>query len=126
MAELGLGLSSSTRSQDFFGAQSSIQVEYVKGTTSFVGISNGDDFACTLYEIDPFDTAAKDLFALLARKDGVKGARFTKDEHCFRNLIATLYEADPQYDRRRSSKRAIWGQVGVGDARYLAAIDAID
>jgi hypothetical protein len=36
-----------------------------------------------------------------------------------------LYEADEQYDHRGGQRRQVWSQIGVGDARYLAAIDAI-
>ena len=38
----------------------------------------------------------------------------------------TLYEADEQYDHKGGPSRVIWGQIGIGDARYLAAIDEIN
>lgn len=126
MAELGLSLSSAEKTLDFFGDENAIQVEYDGGTASFIGVSNGQHFTCSIYDVDPFDMLARKLFTLLAKHDGTtKGARFDPSEYCFRNTIVTLYEADKQYDHKGRGRRVIWSQVGVGDERYLAAIDAL-
>lgn len=125
MEALGLGPSSTSRTMDYFGDENAIQVEYEKGTASFIGIAGGRHFECSIYDVDPFDTPARELFRLLAKHDGAKGARFTKAGCLLRNSIVTLYEADTQYDRNSRSRRVIWGQVGLGDARYLAAIPMV-
>ncbi|MNV81898.1 hypothetical protein D3C71_1755930 [compost metagenome] len=64
-----------------------------------------------------FDTPAKDLFALAADLDASGSHRFNRNEYMFPNQILTLWHADTQYDPRE--RRVIWGQVGLGDARYL-------
>lgn len=125
MSDLGLALSSSNNDLDFFGEESAVQVEYQDGSVSFIGVSCGVRFDVSIDEVDPFDIPAPALFRLLAKCDGAEDARFDECQHCFRNSIVTLYEADDQYDRKGGRRRVIWGQIGVGDARYLAAIDTI-
>jgi hypothetical protein len=125
MAELGMELARAKPRTDFFGDENAIQVEYIDDTASFIGVFCGECFSCSIYDVDPFDALAQDLFQLLAKHDGSDGAAFNSTEHCFRNTIVTLYEADEQYDHKGGQSRQVWSQIGVGDARYLAAIDAI-
>lgn len=126
MAAIGMTLALANDNVDFFGDENAIQVEFIDDTASFMGVSCGDRFSSSIYDVDPFDTLARDLFQLIAQHDGSAGTAFDATEHCFRNSIVTLYAADEQYDHRGGQRRQVWSQVGVGDARYLAAIDAID
>jgi hypothetical protein len=125
MAEIGMTLARARKRVDFFGDENSIQAEYIDDTASFIGVSCGEQFSCSIYDVDPFDTLAEDLFRLLAKRDGTDVVTYNTTEHCFRTTVVTLYEADEQYDHRGGQRRQVWSQIGVGDARYLAAIDAI-
>ena len=109
-------------SQDYF-SKATIQVEYEDdGTASFIGISNYDGLSLLFQGVDLFDVEASAVFDLLAQTDGSGEHAFSPFEYVFPNQILTLYEADTQYDRRRAESRAVWGQIGAGDARYLDAI----
>ena len=120
MKAFGLALSDSRGALDWFGPENTVQVEYTDGTASFIGLSPGlETFTCSICGVDPFDTAARELFSVLAKHDGGTH-RFNEDEYCFPNTGVTLYEADAQYDLKHGT-RPVWSQVGIGDARYLAA-----
>lgn len=110
---------------DYFGDENAIQVEYIDGTASFIGVSNGGEFLCVIHGIDPFDMPAQDLFTVLAKR-AEHGEAYDANEVVFRSTIVTLYEADEQYDRKGGESRPVWSQIGVGDARYLAAVDEIN
>jgi hypothetical protein len=114
-------LESERESVDYF-CGSSIQVEYEEdGTASFIGLSSDRDIALLFEGIDLFDIEAKDVFALLSSRDGSGAHEFSEFEYVFPSQIITLYDADPQYDRRRNETRPVWGQIGCGDHRYLGA-----
>jgi hypothetical protein len=109
--------------RDMFGQDNAFQVSYEDGTASFIGIAAGIPLPCSLYGVDPFDLPAHDLLSLLTERNG--GPPADLDEPLFRSIIVTLYEADEQYDwiARRAGRQPrfeVWGEVGVGDARYLA------
>ena len=126
LAAAGVTLSAREGSLDFFGADNALQIEYADGSVSFIGLSPSEELDVEIAEVDPFDTPARALFERLRSRWGHPRQRFQKDEHTFRKGIVTLYEADVQYDRGEGRKRAIWGQIGVGDRRYLAATDDLD
>jgi hypothetical protein len=110
----------------FFNA--GLEVEYDdRGQVQFVGTQYHASCGCVfeLEGIDPFDTPAAELFNILARMDGVPGHEFNALEYIFPRIIATLFEADPQYDYVGGGSREIYGQVGVGNADYLEAIRRI-
>jgi hypothetical protein len=126
MAKIKLKLNYSHKAMDYFGRENAVQVEFIRGTASFIGIAAGGlRFTSSIHDVEPFDTPARALFRLLAKHDGAKGAKYNAAEHLFRNTIVTLYDADEQYDHRGGGSRVVWAQVGVGDPRYLAAIDRI-
>ena len=72
--------------------------------------------------MDLFDLEATAVFELFAKRDRSGEHRYNQNEYIFPSQILTLYDADPQYDHRRAESRPVWGQVGLGDERYLAAI----
>ena len=107
---------------DFF-ADAAIQVEYEEdGTASFIGVSSGTDVSLLYEGVDLFDTEAKDVFALCSRRDASGEHQYSEYEFIFPSQVITLYDADPQYDHRKNESRAVWGQIGLGDQRYLRAI----
>lgn len=116
MEEVGLRFESDTASLDYF-CENSIQVEYYEGTAGFIGVASHAMFTAIYQGRNVFDTPAKDLFALAADLDVSGSHRFNRNEYMFPKQILTLWDADTQYDPLE--RRAIWGQVGLGDARYL-------
>jgi len=121
--EFGLSLESSKTKMDYF-CDASIQVEYEKDeTASFIGVSFHSSYTCLYEGANVFDTPAEELFALMAAREGNGTTHnFNDSEYVFPTQILTLWDADPQYDRLRGEVRPIWAQVGIGDARYSAAI----
>jgi hypothetical protein len=118
MSALGMPLSSG---DDYF-CNNAIQVEYTDGTVSFIGVySEPESFEITYNGVNVFDTKSKELFALI-NKNEPKSQAYDEDECLFESQIITLYEADKQYDYYQNGKRAIYSQVGLGDARYLKAV----
>lgn len=122
MSVASLPLETERDSMDYFG-QGSIQVEYEEdGTASFIGVSGDPDLAFLYDGVDLFDIEAKKVFDLLASRDGSGQHEFSEFEYVFPSQIVTLYAADQQYDRKGGEVRAVWGQIGCGDARYKDAI----
>lgn len=76
--------------------------------------------------VDVFSISATELFSLMAASDDSGPHEFDRYEYCFPNQILTLWDADKQYDRQRGEEREVWGQVGIGNDAYLAAIEAIE
>jgi hypothetical protein len=107
--------------QDFF--EYGIHLEYDDdGTASFIGLGSHREITLILYGVDLFDTEAKQVFELMSQQDKSGVHIFSPLEYTFPGQILSLYEADSQYDHRKSESREIWGQIGVGDIRYLNAI----
>ena len=122
LSESGLLFKSSRNKQDYF-CNASIQVEYEEDeTASFIGVRCHASYICFYNGVNVFDTPAEELFALMAAGEE-QGSIHTFDscEYTFPHQILTLWDADAQYDRLGGEVRPIWAQVGIGDARYLAA-----
>jgi hypothetical protein len=105
---------------DFFEA--AIQVEYEEELASFIGISSHEQIALLYRGRDLFDMDAAESFRLIAACEASRAHDFNAAEYLFPDQIIALWEADTQYDRKRSEFRMVWGQIGIGDERYLAAI----
>jgi hypothetical protein len=126
MAALGFPLEFTRDTLDYF-CKSCIQVEYgVDDRADFIGIGSAPPFPVLYEGIDVFDVSAVDLFARIAKNEASGPHRFTNSEYLFPDQIIALYEADEQYDPRGAMTRSIWGQVAIGNARYLQAIRAIE
>lgn len=119
MTVVGYPLYSTEYSLDYF-CQNAIQVEYVDDTASFIGVSSHGEIHCTFNGIDVFDTDAVELFGIIAAADGSPDLQYDPYEFCFPALVVTLWEADEQYHPK--AEKTIYGQIGVGDQRYLEAI----
>jgi hypothetical protein len=94
------------------------------GRIQFIGLAEHPQVLCRYHGHDVFDTPAPELFALIAARESAKHV-YQAAEYLFPDQVVTLYEADEQYDRKGKESRPIWGQVGVGNAEYLAAVRAI-
>jgi hypothetical protein len=101
------------------------QVSYRDGTVEFIEVYSDPAHTYILEGVDVFDTPADQLVARLATLDSADSLLSEQNSYCFPSLIVSLWEADEQYDCKGGEKRPIFGAVGVGDARYLAAIRAI-
>lgn len=91
------------------------------GRIQFIGLAHSPRILCQYRGHDVFDTAARDLFKLIAEHERRK-PRFRSDEFLFEDQIITLYDADEQYDYKGKETRPVWGQIGVGNAEYLKAL----
>jgi hypothetical protein len=126
MAGIGLPLETSRGDMDYF-CESSIQTECdEQGRVMFVGVACHKAFVARYRGVDVFETLARDLFQLVAQADVSGHHEFDPLEYCFPNQVLTLWDADEQYDCRGRGSRQVWGQVGVGNSVYLAAIKAFD
>jgi hypothetical protein len=125
LSSIGLPLEAERKQLDFF-ASSSVQVEYEEdNTASFIGIASNKNIELIYHGSDLFDTDAETTFHLIAKHEATKNHTFTDAEYIFPDQIVSLWEADTQYDRKGGESRLIWGQIGIGDERYLTAIAKI-
>jgi hypothetical protein len=123
LASIGFALEHERDTLDYFCA-SSLQVEYQDGTVSFIGAASDPGFVVTFAGHDLFDTPAATTFALFAAGEAVP-LPFKRGGGRFERQVLTLWEADRQYDTRGDQKRPMWGQIGIGDYRYLRAVQAL-
>lgn len=119
LTHLGYPVSAIKGEIDFF-CDNALQVEHDDGTASFIGIASHRDILCTYCGVDVFDLPAERLFRLIASDERVP-PEFDPQEFCFSDQIVTVWEADEQYDYKGGHARRVYGQVGIGDARYLRA-----
>lgn len=123
LTEIGLLQTGSRGAELIYFADNALQVEFIDGRASFIGLASSKLFQVRLYGIDPFDTAAPDVFQLIAKHEP-EPHRYARAGCVFPTTILTLYEADKQYDRLKG-KRVTWGQIGLGDQRYLEVINSL-
>lgn len=115
----GAGTRSSRGSLHYF-FDAALQFELGKsGRIQFIGLADHPQILCRYRGQDVFDIPAPDLFALIASQEK-QTHKYRSAEYVFPDQIVTLYEADEQYDRKGNESRPIWGQVGLGNAEYLA------
>jgi len=120
----GAGVRKSRRSLHYF-FDAALQFELGgSGRIQFIGVANHPRLLCRYYGHDVFDTPAPELFALIAARETGEHS-YRSAEYLFPDQVVTLYEAAEQYDRKGNGSRPVWGQVGVGNAEYVAAIRAI-
>lgn len=122
MSVSGFQLEWSNGRIDYF-CESSIQLEYgPSDEVQFIGVSGNSQLNFTFKGVDVFATSAAELFSLMAGSDASGPHEFDRYEYCFPNQILTLWDADEQYDRQGGEEREVWGQVGIGNDAYAAAI----
>jgi hypothetical protein len=128
----GVGLVPSARSgkvSDYF-TENIVMVEYgADGRALFIGIACNDGKVGAMYQgKNLLDMTAKSALALVAKGETVTPPPLASDP-VLRNQIITFWDADTQYDHIRHASdtraRKVWGQVGIGNHAYLAAIDDI-
>jgi hypothetical protein len=124
LAAIGFPLEQSEENMDRF-CESSIQAEYQEGRVSFIGVFYSDAYVAQYRGVDVFDVTARELFQIGAAADGSGQHEFDPLEYCFPNQILTLWSAESQYDYRRQGARQVWGQVGLGNDAYIAALKAL-
>jgi hypothetical protein len=122
MASAGFPLSAERDKLDYF-CGNAIQVEYDAGTASFIGVSSHCQIHCTFHGVDVFDVPATELFALVNRFEGEPTHDFNQQEYCFPTQVLTVWEADEQY--HLAEAKQVYGQIGIGDQRYLDAVNKI-
>lgn len=125
MAVSGFPLEKAHDRLDYF-CDASVQLEY--GTdekVQFIGVSGNAKLRVIFRGVNVFNLPAAELFLLMASADDSGPHEFNSYEYCFPNQILTLWDADAQHDRNGGEARPIWGQVGIGNNAYLAAIEAI-
>jgi hypothetical protein len=111
---------------DYF-CESSIQLEYGTGDeVQFIGVSGHSRLKFMYRGVDVFAVSATELFSLMAESDDSGSHEFDRYEYCFPTQILTLWDADEQYDRQGGEEREVWGQVGIGNEVYLAAVKATE
>ena len=126
LAAIGFPLEHSRDVLDYF-CESSIQTECdPDGRVMFIGLTCSPAYVVRYRGIDAFDLPARELFAIVAAADNSGEHEFDPLEYCFPNQILTLWEAARQYDCRRRGSREVWGQVGLGNQVYAAAIRALN
>ena len=125
MAGLGFRLNSEHLTLDHF-CESAICVEYKDESISFIEFWCHDHTVPRYRGIDVFSVTAGELFAIIAAREGGGPHAYDPLEHLFPEQIIALWKADPQYDGRTHGTRMVWGTVGVGDARYLQAVRALE
>ncbi len=124
LAATGLQPTGSRNAELIYFAENALQVEFIDGLASFIGLASTALFEVRLYGIDPFDTSAREVFQLIADHEPEPHG-YDRAGYVFPTTILTLYEADQQYDRLKG-KRAIWGQIGLGDKRYLEVSNRLE
>lgn len=125
MASAGFPLESSNGSVDFF-CEASIQTECGEdGAVQFIGVSYNPKFIATYQGIEVFAIDAQELFRFMAESDNSGPHEYEPSEYRFPSQLMTLWNADPQYDRVGNESKAVWGQVGLGNQAYAAAIARI-
>ena len=104
--------------------ENAIQIEFTDGTASFIGIASDRDIELVFQGASILQSPARDVFKRIAAAEGGTH-KYDVNGKVFRRLIVTLWEAEEQYDRINEAV-PVYGQVGLGDARYLAGVDEID
>lgn len=87
---------------------------------NFIGISQHPHIALCFEGVDLMQAPARAVFDILAQHEDAPPA-FAAEEVLFQKQIVTLWNADPQYSRHDPAM-AVWEQIGVGNADYLARV----
>ena len=124
LSALGFPLDSEHLTLDHF-CESAIRAEYTDDSLSFIEFWCHERTVARYRGTDVFSVTAEDLFTMIAGFEGGGPHAYDPLEYLFPGQIIALWQADPQYDCRTRQSRVVWGTVGVGDARYLQAVNAL-
>ncbi len=103
-----------------------VQIEFDEdGLASFIGISTDSGIELIYRGRDILHLPSHEVFDLIKENEPECDFEYSDVTHLFRNQIITLWDADEQYDSF-DERFPVWGQIGIGNENYLAAIDEID
>ena len=71
------------------------------------------------------DLPSKEMVAVLAKLDGTQGLIYNSDSFIFPRILATIWEADTQFDFRGDDTRSFYGQIGIGSSAYARNKDVV-
>jgi hypothetical protein len=122
---LQLGVSRSARhgTQDYY-LENSIHIELTDERATFIGICPHKNVCLFYHGENILGMEAEEAFQLIARHEDAGGHIYSQHEYLFPNQIITLWDVQSQYDRSGGNK-VVWGQIGIGNAEYLAAVSKI-
>jgi hypothetical protein len=120
LLQLGVLRSARRGRQDYY-LENSIQIEFTDERASFIGIYPHENISLMYHGENILGMEAQAAFQLIARHESAGGHVYRQHEYLFPNQIITLWDADSQYDPSGGDK-VVWGQIGVGNAEYLAAV----
>ena len=122
MEATGLSLEFSRNKLDYY-YESSIQVESDEnGCASFIGVASNQSIELIYKGCNLFALSAREVYDLISRHEGTAPADYSDAGCLFPEQIISLWEADEQYDYYHGERTPAWGQIGVGNESYLAAI----
>ena len=101
------------------------QISFEDDSVSYIELMSDRGIDLIFEGKDVFDTPADALVSHISQFDLPDPLLSDKCSYVFSILILTLWDADSQYDHKGGELRDIFGAVGIGDQRYLAAIRAI-
>lgn len=105
----------------------SISIEYdSSGCVQYIGVSWHDGCGCDYFLSGRHvaDFTAPELFSELAKLDGTPNLTYNCDSFLFPRIIATVWQADSQYDYRHNETSPVYGQMGIGSITYAEAVKA--
>lgn len=121
MFDKGLHSGPSRGASDYY-LNNVIQVEFdTNECAMFIGVAASLDVELVYSGQSVLDMPAREVFDLVAANEQDQVPTYSTSSVLFPGQIITLWEADPQYDRRYG-KTAQWGQVGIGNPDYLTAV----
>lgn len=123
LENLGFSVSQREPSVLHFTAENALQVEFIARKCTFIGAFSSSLFEVRVCGIDPFANSAEDVFATIAGFES-KPHAFSQDEYFFPDAIITLWDASEQYNSFDQTGRAFWAQVGLGNEKYVEAINS--
>ncbi len=111
--------SSKERIEKYFDR--AIDVEFIDGCVSFIGVGFHQSYELSYKGINPFDVSALELFEIIA---GHESSTHTYNEYEYRfpDQLITLWNAHRQYGKPGEEDRVIWAQIGIGSGECLDAI----
>jgi hypothetical protein len=125
MSTLGFPLENELLILDQF-CENAIRTEYKDDSLSFMECWCHQRTVPRYKSTDVFSLTAQELFTAIAAVEGGGPHTYDPNEYLFPEQIVCLWAADRQYDLRTDQTRIVWGTVGIGDARYLEAVRALD
>lgn len=124
MRSYGLKITSTAHGHLYF-LENSLMAEFQPdGTASFIRVAPHQDLELTFQGVNLFKTHADEVFKLFEAHEGETATNVDQHEHVFPKQIVTLWDPDAQYDLNGETI-PVWGQIGIGNAQYMADCAAL-